>query len=146
MPSGKGVYLVGESDISTAADKVKKAFTFRKMAGSGIVLSMAAILDNTLERVLRKTLKPLPNKLYKRLFESFGPLGSFSNKILMARALGIITNEIYQELEKIREIRNIFAHSNARQSFGLRPDGYVRIDQRSAADSTGSQDVSLVEH
>ena len=30
----------------------------------------------------------------------------------MARALGIVTSKIYDELEKIRSIRNCFAHSS----------------------------------
>ena len=39
-----------------------------KMTHSGIVLATSAIVDRQLERALKKTMKPLPNKLHERLF------------------------------------------------------------------------------
>ena len=51
------------------------------------------------------------NKMYTRLFENYGPLSTFAAKIDMAYALGIIPREMYEELGKIRKLRNEFAHS-----------------------------------
>jgi len=56
-------------------------------------------------------MRPLPNSLYKCLFEPFRPLSTLSSKIVMAHALGIISSDTFKELEKIRKIRNAFAHS-----------------------------------
>ena len=82
------------------------------MTHSGIVLAAAAILDSQLEVALKRTMKPLTKALSKRLFESpDGPLSNFANKIVMARALDVVTVEIYDELQKIRRMRNAFAHS-----------------------------------
>jgi DNA-binding MltR family transcriptional regulator len=82
------------------------------MTHSGIVIATAAILDNQLERALKRAMRPLSNNMYERLFDSFRPLSSFSSKIVMAYALGIISADLYEELEKIRQIRNQFAHSS----------------------------------
>ena len=100
-------------DISTSVKNLIETIRHQtRMTHSGIVLASTAILDSRLERVLKTTMKPLPKKMYKRLFGSFGPLSTFSSKIVMARAIGIITIDIYEELEKIRHIRNEFAHSS----------------------------------
>lgn len=101
-------------DFSTAVRNLFEGIRHQsRMTHSGIVLASAAILDNGLERALKRAMIPLPQKLYERLFESsHGPLREFASKILMARALDIITIDIYHELEKIRHIRNDFAHSS----------------------------------
>jgi len=105
-----GVLMV---DIETAAKNLIEVFQRQsKMTHSGIVISSAAILDLQLERALKTAMRPLSKKIYERLFESFGLLSSFASKIVMAYALGIITKEIYDELEKIRHIRNEFSHSS----------------------------------
>jgi DNA-binding MltR family transcriptional regulator len=88
------------------------------MTHSGIVIAAAAILDNQLERALKRAMRPLSNNMYERLFDSSRPLNSFSSKIIMAHALGIISVDLYEELEKIRHIRNQFAHSSGFLHFG----------------------------
>ena len=60
---------------------------------------------------------PLSNKLEDRLFDNFGPLSNFAGKVLVARALDIVPSEVYEELEKIRRIRNAFAHSSKSWDF-----------------------------
>jgi DNA-binding MltR family transcriptional regulator len=82
-----------------------------QMTHAGVVIASTAILDNLLEHALKRAMIPLSTEFYGRLFGSFRPLQSFSSKIVMARALGIITKEVYEELEKIRQLRNAFAHS-----------------------------------
>ena len=89
-----------------------------RMTHAGIVIALAAILDNQLERALKRAMRPLSNNMYERVFGSFRPLSSLSSKIVMAYALGIIPLELYQELEKIRHIRNEFAHSSGTLHFG----------------------------
>ena len=110
--------LMVDFDISTAIKNLFEVIRNQtRMTHSGLVLASTAILDSRLERALKKAMRPLPKKLYERLFESFGPLSNFASKIVMARALGVITTDIYEELEKIRHIRNDFAHSSKMLNF-----------------------------
>lgn len=68
----------------------------------------AALLDAKLESIFRTNLK-----LYeKELLDNFSsPLSSFSARIVLARALNWINDDAYHDLNKIRSIRNEFAHS-----------------------------------
>jgi DNA-binding MltR family transcriptional regulator len=100
--------------FKTAFEAIRKQ---GKMTHAGVALTAAAILDNSLERVLRGTMISLPKKLDYRLFDNFGPLSNFAGKILMARALDIVTSEVFEELEKIRRIRNTFAHTSKSLDF-----------------------------
>lgn len=45
------------------------------------------------------------------LFDAFGPLASFSAKIKLIFALNLVDGYIYRDLETLRKLRNIFAHS-----------------------------------
>jgi len=101
------------TDLGKAFDDFARALIHqRHMTHSGIVIATAAILDVQLERALKRGMQPLSKGLYERLFDSFRPLSTFSSKIIMAYALGIVSVEIFEELEKIRRIRNAFAHSS----------------------------------
>ena len=46
----------------------------------------------------------------RALFDSFAPLSSFSGKIEIAFAIGLIPEQIYDDLRRIKKIRNLFAH------------------------------------
>lgn len=86
---------------------------------AGVAISTAAILDRQLELALKRAMRPMSNTLYRRLFvDSIGPLYGFSNKIVMAHSLGIVSKDVYAELEKIKKIRNKFAHSSGFLHFG----------------------------
>jgi hypothetical protein len=52
------------------------------------------------------------------LFEGFGPLATFSQRISMGAALGLFDSNTRRELRAIKEIRNHFAHHPASASFG----------------------------
>ena len=104
---------MADFDFATAVKKLYEGMRHSsRMTHSSVVLATTAVLDNQLESALKAAMQPQSETLYKRLFVSFGPLGSFANKIIVARALGVITDDIYGELEKIRDIRNVFAHSS----------------------------------
>ncbi len=77
----------------------------------GLCLLAIGRMDNVLTEFLQ--LKLLGSKTFKRdLFNNNGPLGTFSSKIKMCLAMGLISNGYYQEIEVMRKIRNIFAHSD----------------------------------
>jgi DNA-binding MltR family transcriptional regulator len=84
---------------------------------SGAVIALTALMDVWLERVLKKALVPMPNRMHKRLFDAYRPLNTFASKIIVAYGVGAIPLETYEELEKIRAIRNIFAHGTVLLTF-----------------------------
>jgi hypothetical protein len=86
-----------------------------------VVVTAAAILDQSLERALKTKMPGITSALSKRLFDDFGPLQSFSAKIDMAHALGITSSFVHVELGKIRKIRNLFSHSEKLLSLDTEP-------------------------
>jgi len=78
--------------------------------------SVAILLTNYLDECLRVALWGiLPNRddntPKDRLFSDFGVLGTLSAKISMAHAMMLFGDVTYKNLETIRKIRNVFAHS-----------------------------------
>jgi hypothetical protein len=53
------------------------------------------------------------------MFQSSGPFGAFSSKIRTAYMMGLISEEFFQNLEIMREIRNRFAHHTEIGSFDI---------------------------
>jgi len=72
----------------------------------------AAFLDAKLEKTLRlHFISGLSNNAHKDLFEGpTAPLGTFSGKIRLAHALGLIGVKSFADLKLIATIRNRFAH------------------------------------
>jgi hypothetical protein len=86
------------------------------LAIMGVAL-VEARLDNLLVRWLARNDSAFMN----RLFESPGPMSSFSNKILTAEAFGVIRTALADELNSMRTIRNAFAHAKLPITFDDRP-------------------------
>ncbi|MER9941466.1 hypothetical protein NKJ70_05875 [Mesorhizobium sp. M0092] len=78
---------------------------------AGFVLAATQILANELEILLVSHMPGINQAMYKRLFFGFGPMASLSSKIYFAEAFGIISEPLAVELHKLREIRNLFAHT-----------------------------------
>lgn len=53
----------------------------------------------------------------EKLFGPVGPLSSFSQRIIVAYAFGLLSKEQYQDLEAIRQARNEFAHNPLHANF-----------------------------
>lgn len=70
-----------------------------------------SLVDRALEAALLRTFSALSKREVSDLFEGTAPLVSFSAKIKVGHAIGIIGTEPKADLEKIRTIRNTFAHS-----------------------------------
>ena len=85
----------------------------------GLALTAAAFLDDTLKELIEAVL--IPNKGAKELFSGpNAPLGSFSTRISAAFAMGLISEDEYQQTHLVRKIRNVFAHT-VRASFSQPP-------------------------
>lgn len=86
-----------------------------KESERGAALIAAAMLDDLLGRSIKAFL--VEDAKVEHLLEGFNaPLGSLSARALAAFALGILSAKEYQECERLRKIRNEFAH-NVHSSF-----------------------------
>lgn len=69
-----------------------------------------AMVEHELDTLLRRKIKP-NDDAWNGLTDDNGPLGTFSRKITMGRALDLYDNATEQNLNTIRAIRNAFAHT-----------------------------------
>lgn len=72
------------------------------------VITASALIDALLQKVLTRFLVDVPK--LDELFKHNGALGSFSSKISMSFALGLISKELHDDINQFRKIRNICAH------------------------------------
>jgi DNA-binding MltR family transcriptional regulator len=79
----------------------------------------AAFLDEALEALLLSYMssEEAANKSIGELFRPRGALGTFAAKIDLYRAFGWIAQDDYEDLTKIRRLRNDFAHSHGPVDF-----------------------------
>jgi DNA-binding MltR family transcriptional regulator len=78
----------------------------------------AAVVEEALKAAISRKLAPtLPSNFVKELFEFEGTIGSFSDRIKIAYALGIFGNQTYNDLKIIRALRNAFAHQRKPMQF-----------------------------
>jgi hypothetical protein len=94
--------------------------SYAEQADASYILVAAAALETLLEQALLSKMRELSNRLYTELFTGHGPLASFSAKIKMCYALGIISAELVADFHAIREIRNAFAHPDEVLNFSSR--------------------------
>jgi DNA-binding MltR family transcriptional regulator len=91
--------------------------TLRTEKDISVAIVASAIVEASLEALLRSKMT-IPNKQFdKDLFEGQGPLSSFSAKINIAQAFRFINEAVAKELHAFREIRNAFAHAKIPISF-----------------------------
>jgi DNA-binding MltR family transcriptional regulator len=86
----------------------------------GCVIFCAAMLEDELESLLRANCRQDPGaakKIVDPLFRGYGPFSTFSAKIQVSYALGLIPEYVYKALDLIRKLRNDFAHEKAAVSF-----------------------------
>jgi mannitol operon repressor len=76
----------------------------------GAVLVSVAMIDDLLEKIILAFL--IESKNTTELLSGFNaPLGTFSARILAAYSLGLISENEYAECNRLRKIRNEFAHN-----------------------------------
>jgi len=79
----------------------------------GCVIVAASLIDDHLKSLLIREASFHRNrkKFTKGLFESNGPLATFSGKASICRAFGLIDDVIYNDITILRKLRNRFAHA-----------------------------------
>jgi len=80
---------------------------FRAESDRACAVLGAALLDAILESLYSRRLRDAKEEL----LSSNGPLGTFSARIRVARALAWISEDVRYDLDQIRSIRNEFAHN-----------------------------------
>jgi DNA-binding MltR family transcriptional regulator len=96
---------------------------------SSDVLSFTGKLDTALKMALLEKMRPISKRLKARLFDGYGPLSTFSAKIDMAFAFSILDEDLYADLQVIRQVRNMFAHPAVplRQPVTFENDDVIKI-------------------
>lgn len=77
----------------------------------------SSLVESVLQHLLVVSFKSKAPELLPRLFENRGPLSDFNSKILVAQAFGVIGTAQAEELQRIRHIRNCFAHARVEVTF-----------------------------
>lgn len=112
--------MTNEEKIKKIAEDTKVVMAFRKEllkeTDRGCALMVGSYLEYELELLLKEKLVGR-KKSFDDLFQFNGPLGTFSSKIKMCYAIGLISKETHDELELIRKIRNDFGHEFEAISF-----------------------------
>jgi len=99
---------------------------FRKETDRAAAVLGAAYLESRLEELLRAKFVAVP-KFVEDLLTGQGGLSSFSSKISVAYAIGLISLHAAQDLHLVRRIRNKFAHHIHGISFET-PNIVSRVD------------------
>lgn len=100
VPEWNSVSVVGDSNRELA----------EKRETTGYVLSLVAYLDDGVRMLIGTKMPNLTSDLNDSIFEGTGPLSTFSGRILVATALGLLEASDATELKKLKNIRNKFAH------------------------------------
>ena len=82
-----------------------------------VAITGVSLVEAALEKLILLKLQCRNKDLDNRLFGFEGPLGTFSGKIAVAAAFGVITTPLMRELDAFRNLRNAFAHSRTPLSF-----------------------------
>ena len=75
------------------------------------VLAVVSIIDYDLQRCIECKFRKINSALTHKLFRGYGPLSTFSARIDVDYVLDITSERINRELVKIKEIRNLLAHT-----------------------------------
>lgn len=104
-------------DYTLSIDQIAK--DLKKETDRAAAVLAGALLESQLETLLRKNM--INHGEVNNLFENFGPLGTFASKSSIALTLGIIPEDVFNELKYIRKIRNAFAHNLFTSGFDKSP-------------------------
>jgi hypothetical protein len=80
-------------------------------------LLLACQLENTLERAIDFCLGEKSEEIRKDLYCHDGPLGTFSRKITLAAAIGLLGPMSHENFRLMRHVRNAFAHAKVPITF-----------------------------
>lgn len=88
-----------------------------KASDRAFALVWSSVVEDNLRRRLLKSMRDLPSDVQDQLFEGYGPLASFSARTKLSYALSLIGPKTRANLDRIRAVRNAFAHTGTSLSF-----------------------------
>ncbi|WP_109479669.1 MltR family transcriptional regulator [Paraburkholderia sp. C35] len=106
--------------LQLSVDFLSFATTLKTESDRACALMAAAWLDDQLGLLLRENFLE-DKKATELLFDATGPLSTFSGRIALARALGLIPKAVLNDLLTLKRIRNDFAHTAAPIDFSIEP-------------------------
>jgi hypothetical protein len=109
----------------------------------GCVLIASSFIEDVLKGAIEHRFGHLTNSEKKDLFEGTAPLATFSAKIKIAYAMGIIGKLTRHDLEQIRALRNGFAHSTRRLTFDLPGVVSIVLSLNALKDGKGGERFSV---
>lgn len=77
----------------------------------------ASLVESALQERLMRSFDSAAGELEQNLFENRGPLSDFNSKILIAQAFAVIPDRLAEDMQRIRKIRNCFAHARIEVTF-----------------------------
>lgn len=77
----------------------------------GVIILNGSAMESQLEARIREQMPHLNGEERAYLFDFNGPIGTFSSKIRIANALGIINRQFFKKIDLVREMRNTCAHT-----------------------------------
>jgi len=104
--------LITSEEIIRRRDELFEALSDE--SDRGAILVSASFLDDALETILRVRFsieKAKAKKVIDPLFDTFGPLSTFSAKIKVSYAIDLIEHWMFHDLEILRKMRNQLAHN-----------------------------------
>jgi len=110
------------SAIDNPRERLVRALAgLKKYDDRSAVLVFGAMLDQHLEQAISAVLHSTPKRT-RKLFayndkEGGGILSTFAAKIKMGNSLGLYGEEMLEDLELIKLIRNVFAHASVQVDF-----------------------------
>jgi len=107
----------GNQAIENDSDSYMAAVALRRETDRGAVILTTSAFEDELQRALARKFKGLNSTEQAELFGFEAPLRSFSAKIRIAYALGILDKSAKRIAEVIRVMRNTCAHSPMATSF-----------------------------
>jgi len=115
------VQIIATADKSGLGEsRIKEFMDFRtslnQESDRGSVLMAAAFIEDKLGCLLESYFIQ-NDKVSKRLLRGNGPLATFSSKIDLSFLLGLIPENILNDLHLLRKIRNDFAHTASKITF-----------------------------
>ena len=112
--SEKGKTTAEERRRHAEWSRITAALEIQEQSDRGAAILACAILDDTLRLAIESRLyKSETKRLKEQLFEGQGPLATLWSRTVVARSLGLINDKIRNDLDRIRQIRNIFGHRMA---------------------------------
>jgi hypothetical protein len=84
-----------------------------------LIILMSTRVEDALQVCVEEAMPRISKRLSERLFSPLKPLSTFSSRIDIANALGIIENSHAKNLHFLREIRNQCAHAKQHLSFEI---------------------------